>query len=202
MPRVKVGRKSTAIDMTAMCDVAFLLLTFFILSAKPKVQEALPAEVPASIATFAIPETDFSTLTIAQGKVFFNVQGADVRVEALKLMGEKNGITFTPQEQQQFAAIESFGVRIGTLKQYLALPGDQQSAYQQPGIQVDTTGKNELADWVTSARKANLGLHGVDLQIAIKGDSKEEYPTIQKVISTLQRQQINKFSLITSLKTL
>ena len=36
MPRVKVARKSTAIDMTAMCDVAFLLLTFFILSAKPK----------------------------------------------------------------------------------------------------------------------------------------------------------------------
>jgi len=33
MPRVKVARKSTAIDMTAMCDVAFLLLTFFILTA-------------------------------------------------------------------------------------------------------------------------------------------------------------------------
>ena len=202
MPRVKVGRKSTAIDMTAMCDVAFLLLTFFILSAKPKVQDPLPAEVPASIATFAIPETDFSTITVAQGKVFFNVQGADVRVEALKLMGEKNGINFTPQEQQQFAGIESFGVRIGTLKQYLALSSEQKSAYQQPGIQVDTTGKNELADWVTSARKANLGLHQADLQIAIKGDSKEEYPTIQKVISTFQKQGINKFSLITSLKTL
>jgi biopolymer transport protein ExbD len=202
MPRVKVGRKSTAIDMTAMCDVAFLLLTFFILSAKPKVQDPLPAEVPASIATFAIPETDFSTLTVAQGKVFFNVQGADVRVEALKLMGEKNGINFTPQEQQQFAGIESFGVRIGTLKQFLALSNDQKAAYQQPGIQVDTNATNELADWVTSARKANLGLHGLDLQIAIKGDSKEEYPTIKKVISTLQKQQINKFSLITSLKTL
>ncbi len=202
MPRVKVGRKSTAIDMTAMCDVAFLLLTFFILSAKPKVQEALPAEVPASVATFTIPETDFSTLTVAQGKVFFNVQGADVRVEALKLMGEKNGITFTPQEQQQFAAIESFGVRIGTLKQYLALSNEQKAAYQQPGIQVDTTGINELADWVTAARKANLGTHQVDLQIAIKGDGREEYPTIQKVIATLQRQGINKYSLITTLKTL
>ncbi|MEO8795449.1 MAG: biopolymer transporter ExbD, partial [Daejeonella sp.] len=27
MPRIKIARKSTAIDMTAMCDVAFLLLT-------------------------------------------------------------------------------------------------------------------------------------------------------------------------------
>jgi biopolymer transport protein ExbD len=202
MPRVKVGRKSTAIDMTAMCDVAFLLLTFFILSAKPKTQDPLPADPPASIATFAIPETDFSTLTVSQGKVFFNVQGADVRVEALKLMGEKNGINFTPQEQQQFAGIESFGVRIGTLKQYLALSTEQKASYQQPGIQVDTNATNELADWVISARKANRGLHGIDLQIAIKGDSKEEYPTIKKVIATLQKQQINKFSLITSLKTL
>ena len=29
MPKVKIPRKSTAVDMTAMCDVAFLLLSFF-----------------------------------------------------------------------------------------------------------------------------------------------------------------------------
>jgi biopolymer transport protein ExbD len=43
MPRVKVARKSTATDMTAMCDVAFLLLTFFILTAKPKTPDPVPA---------------------------------------------------------------------------------------------------------------------------------------------------------------
>jgi biopolymer transport protein ExbD len=40
MARIKVPRKSTAIDMTAMCDVAFLLLTFFILTAKAKNRRA------------------------------------------------------------------------------------------------------------------------------------------------------------------
>lgn len=202
MPRVKVGRKSTAIDMTAMCDVAFLLLTFFILSAKPKVQDPLPAEVPASIATFTIPETDFSTLTIAQGKVFFNVQGAEVRVGTLKLMGEKHNIAFTPQEEQKFAALESFGVHVQQLKSFLAMSENQRSQVQQPGIPVDTTANNELADWVQSARKANLGINHVKLEIAIKGDQREEYPTIRKVISTLQKQQQNKFNLITNLKTL
>lgn len=202
MPRVKVGRKSTAIDMTAMCDVAFLLLTFFILSAKPKVQEALAADPPASIATFSIPETDFSTLTVAQGKVFFNVQGAEVRIGTLKLIGEKHGITFTPQEEQKFAAIESFGVRIPQLRQFLAMTEAQRSEIQQPGVQVDSTANNELADWVQAARKANLGINQVPLNIAIKGDSKEEYPTIKNVISTLQKQQVNKFNLITSLKAL
>ncbi len=202
MPRVKVGRKSTAIDMTAMCDVAFLLLTFFILSAKPKVQEALAADPPKSTATFTIPETDFSTLTVAQGKVFFNVQGADVRVGTLQLMGKKHGITFTPQEEQKFAAVESFGVSVRQLKQYLAMSESQRNEIKQPGIPVDTTANNELADWVQSARKSNAGLHNVQLNIAIKGDSEEEYPTIQKVISTLQKQQVNKFNLITNLKTL
>ncbi len=202
MPRVKVGRKSTAIDMTAMCDVAFLLLTFFILSAKPKVQEALPADPPKSTATFTIPETDFSTLTVANGKVFFNVQGAEVRKGTLKLMGQKHGIAFTPQEEEKFAAVESFGVPVKVLKSYLAMSENQRSQVRQDGIPVDTTANNELADWVQSARKANLGTNGVKLEIAIKGDSEEEYPTIKKVISTLQKQQVNKFNLITNLKTL
>ncbi|MFM7710399.1 MAG: biopolymer transporter ExbD, partial [Ferruginibacter sp.] len=34
MPKIKIPRKSTNIDMTAMCDVAFLLLSFFILATK------------------------------------------------------------------------------------------------------------------------------------------------------------------------
>jgi len=39
---VKTQKKATSIDMTAMCDVAFLLLTFFILTATAKIPEALP----------------------------------------------------------------------------------------------------------------------------------------------------------------
>ena len=202
MSRVKVARKSTAIDMTAMCDVAFLLLTFFILSAKPKTQEAIPADPPASTATFVIPDTDFSTLTVGKGKVSFNVQGDDVRRETLAKIGQDNGITFTPAEIQAFANTESFGIPIGNLKQYLSLPSDQKSKFVQTGIPVDTSQANsELAQWVHAARVVNGSLHGVDLKIAIKGDSKEEYPTIHKVITTLQKQKVNKFSLITSLKT-
>lgn len=201
MPRVKVGRKSTAIDMTAMCDVAFLLLTFFILSAKPKTQDPVQAEVPASTANFAIPENDFSTITVGQGKAFFNVQGTDVRIQTLKQMGDKYKIAFTPDEEKAFANTESFGVPINVLKQFLNLPSDQKSSYKQPGVPVDTTANNELSDWVHEARIADKYLHNAELHIAIKGDSREEYPTIHKIISSLQKQKVNKFSLITSLKT-
>jgi biopolymer transport protein ExbD len=200
MPRVKVARKSTSIDMTAMCDVAFLLLTFFILSAKPKTNDPLKTTIPAAAVSQTIPENDFATLTIAQGKVFFGVEGDDLRKETLKIMGDKYKVAFSDQDKNVFAGIESFGTSITNLRSLLALPAKDRDKVQQPGIQVDTTNTNELFDWVHSARLADKELHNKELKIGIKGDSQEEYPTVQKVISTLQKQNVDRFNLITALK--
>ncbi len=201
MPRVKVPRKSTAIDMTAMCDVAFLLLTFFILSAKPKTQDPVHAEVPASTSIIALPENDFSTILVAQGKTFFSVEGAEIRMETLKGMGAQYKIQFTPDEIKAFANVETVGVPVNYLKTYLAMSNKDRSQVAQNGVQVDTTDNNELYWWVKNARKADIAVHNKELRIAIKGDSKEEYPTIAKIIATLQKQKVNKFGLITSLRT-
>src|SRR6476661_2386340 len=100
MPRVKIKRKSTAIDMTAMCDVAFLLLTSFILTATARQPEPLPVDTPSSTVTVKMPDTDMPVLTIGQGKVFFGVIGKEVRMNALKRMGEQFKITFTEQEKK------------------------------------------------------------------------------------------------------
>jgi len=201
MARAKVARKSTAIDMTAMCDVAFLLLTFFILSAKPKVQDPVHADIPASTTIQVLPEKDFSSLLVAQGKVFFSVEGADIRMETLKGMADQYQLTFTPEELKQFASLESVGVPIASLKGYLAMNNQERSKVALTGVPVDTTDTNELFWWVKNARKADKLVHNAELKIAIKGDSKEEYPTIAKIIKTLQKQKVNKFGLITSLRT-
>lgn len=201
MPRAKVKRKSTAIDMTAMCDVAFLLLTFFILSAKPKTQDPIQTQVPASTAEVVIPENDFAMILVGQGKTFFSIAGPELKMESLKLMGEKYGINFTPEEITAFANTESFGVPIAQLKGLLAIPAADRANVKQPGIPVDTTDNNELFNWVRQTRIADKAIANAELRVAIKGDSKEEYPTIAKIIKTLQKQKVNKFSLITSLKT-
>src|SRR6476661_2174534 len=99
MPRVKVARKSTAIDMTAMCDVAFLLLTFFILTATARQPEPLPVDTPASTVKIKLPETDIATLTVGQGKVFFGVTGQQIRERTLERIGERYKINFTPDEK-------------------------------------------------------------------------------------------------------
>ena len=64
MPKVKVPRKSTPIDMTAMCDVAFLLLSFFILTTKFKPSEALAVVTPNSVSNKVAPEKDAVLITI------------------------------------------------------------------------------------------------------------------------------------------
>jgi biopolymer transport protein ExbD len=80
---IKMKKKSTSTDMTAMCDVAFLLLTFFILTATAKVPEVMPVDTPASTVQTKLPEKDLATLTVGNGKVFFDVKGKDVRIRPL-----------------------------------------------------------------------------------------------------------------------
>jgi len=201
MPRVKVARKSTAIDMTAMCDVAFLLLTFFILSAKPKTDDPSKAQIPAATIIGPIPEVDFATISIGSGKAFFGVSGDDVRKKTLEIMGDKYKISFTADEANAFSGVETFGVPIAQLKSYLDMDAKQRTTITQAGIPVDTTATNELFDWVHSARLADKALHDKDLRIGIRGDSEEEYPIVQQVISTLQKQKVDRFNLITALKS-
>jgi biopolymer transport protein ExbD len=201
MAKVKMSRKMTSIDMTAMCDVAFLLLTFFILTATAKQQEPLPVDTPASTVQTKLPESDLATITIGnKGVVFFGVTGRDVRKDALGMMGQKYNIEFTEAEKERFALIESFGVPIQNLKEIIKMTStDRNKPGLQPGIPKDSL-NNQLADWIQYSRQATIDNAQKELNIAIKGDAKEEYPEIKKVMDILQNQKINSFNLVTGLR--
>jgi biopolymer transport protein ExbD len=197
---VKMSKKAASIDMTAMCDVAFLLLTFFILTATAKIPEPMPVDTPNSTVQTKLPETDLATITVGKGKVFFDIKGRDVRQNALELMGQKYGIAFTNEEKAKFALMEAIGVPITSLKNLIALnSSDRNRAGLQPGIPKDSL-DNQLEQWIQFARIANNNLHSKEIAIAIKGDAKEEYPDIKKVMDILQKQKVNKFFLVTGLR--
>jgi biopolymer transport protein ExbD len=202
MAKIKMSKKAASIDMTAMCDVAFLLLTFFILTATAKTPEPLPVETPASTVEVKLPETGLVTLTIGKSegkdKVFFGMKDRDVREKTLELMGNKYGVKFTPEESAQFALIDEFGVPIQALKQIIAMKGaERNKAGLQPGIPMDSL-DNQLKDWIYTARQANIELgKEKDLDFAIRGDAKQEYPNIKKIMDILQDQKINSFNLVT-----
>ena len=196
---VKTQKKATSIDMTAMCDVAFLLLTFFILTATAKIPEALPVDTPSSTVQTKLPDTDLATLTIGKDKVFFDLKGREVRKRTLELMSEKYGVEFSDEDKEEFGKMGGFGVPIESLKQIIEMKSAERANAGQPGIPKDSL-NNQLAEWVQNARIANIELNDKELQIAIKGDAKEEYPSIKKVMDILQDQKVNSFSLVTGLR--
>ncbi len=199
MPRVKVPRKSTAIDMTAMCDVSFLLLTFFILTATARQPDPLDIKTPSSTVQFKVPDKDLGILSIGKGKVFFEIIGQDVKKLTLQKMGEKFGTTFSPDELKRFAVVSAFGVPIQSMKQFLTMNGDQrEKSGIQTGIPTDSTTTGQLYQWIQQSRLATAELHNTDMRITIKGNSEEEYETVRKIVDVLQKQKVNKFSLITS----
>jgi|SRR5665213_1218654 len=201
MPRVKVARKSTAIDMTAMCDVAFLLLTFFILTAKPKIEDPSHAEVPPSTIMIPVADADMITIHVGMNKAFYSVTEQDVRVKTLEAMGDAYGVKFTPEETRRFELTQVFGVPMKSLKSFLDADPEQVKKFPQEGIPADTTNNNELYNWIYKSRQAEKALHDKDLNVSIKADRTEEYPMINKVISILEKQKKFKFQLITSLKS-
>jgi biopolymer transport protein ExbD len=190
---VKPKKHPPVTDMTAMTDVAFLLLTFFIMTATFKSTEAVEITTPSSISAIKVPDENIMIISIGKdGKVYFGVDAAQTRVEMLDNIGSAKGISFTDQEKKKFANQASFGFPINQLKGWLNMPQEQMKEVTQPGIQVDSTGISELADWVYAARKANS-----QLRIALKGDNASKFPVFKDVLANLQSQNINKFNLIT-----
>lgn len=198
MPRVKVKRKSTLIDMTAMSDVTVLLLTFFMLTSTFVQKEPVQVATPASVSEIKIPETNILQILVdPQGKVFLSLDKQDDRVAVLNAVGEEYGLTFTPEEQHTFKLANSFGVPIKGMKEFLGKRQDEQDAIlKNYGIPTDSL-NNEFKVWVKAAKQVNP-----DLTIAIKADQATLYPQIKTVMSSLQDIRENRYNLITSLKTI
>ena len=205
MAKITMSKKAASIDMTAMCDVAFLLLTFFILTATAKQPEPLPVQTPASTVQTKLPETGLVTITVgkANGKeaVFFGMKDRDIREKTLELMGQTRGIKFTSEQTKQFALIDEFGVPIEGLSQIIKMTSsDRNKAGTQTGIPMDSL-NNQLKDWIYTARQANIALgKDKELDFAIKGDAQQEYPEIKRIMDILQDQSINNFNLVTGLR--
>jgi biopolymer transport protein ExbD len=209
MPKVKMARKSTNIDMTAMCDVAFLLLTFFMLATKFKKDEPVMVATPSSISQIAIPDTSIMLITVdSKDRVFFSIDrknvgergGAEARLGLINDMNEYKKLGLTDAEKIAFQNGASVGQSFVNLKQYLAAdaPTQAQMDRQTGGIPIDTSAEspnNELAAWIRVARNNNPFL-----RICIKGDVDTKYPAIDKVIATLGGMKIFRFNLITNLE--
>ncbi len=202
MPKVKVPRKSTIVDMTAMCDVSFLLLTFFILTAKFKPQSIVAVDVPTARTTKAVDNA--ITITVnTEGKAFISVKEKATRYAMLEKLAEFSGDHYpgvkdlSAQQKEFFSLCDTWGTPIEQTKEVTALNGLQFKTYQEeqmPGIPCDSA-NNQIGDWVMAARYATGG----DIKIAIKGDKNSNVEYVKQIIKRLTEKDIHRFVLITSL---
>lgn len=180
--------------MTAMTDVSFLLLTFFILTAQFAKPDVEPITTPSSISEKLLPDASLMTiLTTTDGRFYFTpVENGTERIQLLDNIGKKYGVTFTDAEKVAFTKVQAIGVPMNQLKGFLGLSSDDQKAFKAPGIPLDEQNK-QLIDWVQQSLAVNP-----DYKLAIKGDTNTKYDRVKGLFEGLRDIDFLKFWLITN----
>jgi len=213
MPKVKLPRNSPSIDMTPMVDLAFLLVTFFMLTTKFRPEEPVKVVIPSSVSTTKIPE-NLTTISIdSAGRVFIDMDGKDVRPQVLQAVMQKYKQPITTLDMSRFAVMGAFGVPINQLRQYIEADDAQRKIMSNAsaGIPKDTLKNDELADWINAslsyseqdyASKQAKNPTVKRMRYAIKADGTSKYKIVKEVMDICQKQGIQHFELITSLKSM
>ena len=119
MPKLKMPKSSPSIDMTPMVDLAFLLVTFFMLSASFRSPEPFEVSLPSSVTDKDIPKNALIVTVDKTGKIFFNVSNPEAKGEVLDNIASTYNIKFTEDERQEFQMMASFSCPVNKLKEYI-----------------------------------------------------------------------------------
>ncbi len=198
MPKVKIPRKSTFVDMTAMCDVAFLLLSFFILATKQKPEEVLAVTPPNSISSKAAPDKSIMITMTQDGRAFLTLGDETKKREVLEDINKTQGLNLSPAEINKWYSDRFIGMPLGQTKSLLAMRTAPDPS-KMPGIPIDTA-KNEMVDWVRSITNAYAGGDQKKLEeiLLVKGDNNTKYPVFKQIKEAFKKNEIYKFRIVTN----
>jgi biopolymer transport protein ExbD len=200
MRRAKLARKSTSIDMTAMCDVAFLLLSYFIIVAHFKKPEKIEITNPGSVYTKIIESTNFVMITLDKtGKVYFSVSDPNIsqKEAIIDRINTSRNLGLTDAEKANFVKTQGayIAVPFSQLKGFLQRDPSQLKNLSLPGIPVADSLHNELTEWVAAAVSAFANLK---MNLLVNGDNAAKYPSFGGVLLAMKKNDQNKFNLVTT----
>lgn len=201
MPSVKIPRKSTFTDMTPFVDVAFLILSFFIMATKFKPPETVDIKTPGSVLSQELPTQNAVMLSFdSANRVFFTVlsEKDDSKYKAIiSNINTSQNLGLTDAEMNQFKKVYMTGVPFANLKELLNTPEKDQKPSEWPGIPCTDSANNQLEWWVRAAKDA---FQGEKLDFLIKGDGGSKYPAFAAVMEALKKNDQLKYHLVTSLE--
>ncbi len=196
--------------MTPMVDLAFLLVTFFMLTTKFRPEEAVLVDTPFSISEKILPENAMLITVDSAGRVFFNIEGQSVRRELITKLGDKYNIDLSEKEIKRFTLLSTVGMPMLKMKDYLSADEEGRKKLNKAtgGIPIDSL-NNQLADWIIYGWNAAVHdkdyqkkkMAGKELRFAIKGDGMVDYTYIKRIIEIFQENKINRFNMITNLES-
>lgn len=212
-------KSAPSLDMTPMVDLGFLLVTFFILTAKFRPNEPLIVDTPKSRSEIQLPEKVMVITIDSAGRAYFDLAGKDIRAAMLKGMAERYPAIqpkLTESLVQRFSILGMFGMPIANLEQYVN--GDEKVKAsmdaQTKGIPMDSL-NNEMADWIQEGYEAYMAdaqAKGVSMEelrkndklrlsYAIKADGETDYGKIEAVVDIFRDKEIYQFNMATSMET-
>ncbi len=209
-------KSSPSIDMTPMVDLAFLLVTFFMLAASFRSSEPVQVEIPTSVSDKIIPSNVIMVTVDKGGRVFFNMTNSEARKELLTNMSGKYKVGFNGKQMEEFGFMESFGCSMKELPGYIDLSSEERGRARTMGIPYDST-NNELKDWIYYGNVAALNTGKTLFEEAkLKGDSpnandfkpkfilrvdgKTLYVHAQNVIDVFRDLNLNNLNFVTSME--
>lgn len=196
MGRPKMSRKSTWVDMTAFCDVAFLLLSFFIMATKTKPPEAVSVVSPTSVSSKTPNEKDMVTVIINQGgKVFLSMSEPERQQKIVETVAKNKGVSLSASDLAKAKNMEFFGTPITQLSSFINLPSEKRKGELLPGIPAVDSTNNEVSDWMRAVYEV---YYGENMNLFVKGDVNSKYPAFKQVIDAFKKNEMMKFSIITN----
>jgi biopolymer transport protein ExbD len=205
MPKVKIQKKSTWVDMTAFVDVSFLILSFFMLATEFKPPELVSIQNPKSVSSENVSDKDAFKVTFdKEGRCFISFstdeEARDRVINMLGVIERQKNIPLSNEQKARFVnfSIGGIGVPFNQLPSFLQLSDEEYKAFKQPGIPIADSANNQLNDWINALLTGSGGRKPAN--VMLNGDNAAHYPEFKNILAAFKKNGVFSFKLVTAME--